>query len=72
MPHFMQGLAKGIEDNKYLVTRQIQQLADDMSLSMSDAGGVARQPINLNNYTVLTLDGKVIAEAVDEQLGILL
>lgn len=34
MPHFMQGLAKGINANKSLVTRAIDSLANDMALPL--------------------------------------
>lgn len=67
MPHFMQGLAKGIADNKYLVSEQIQRLADDMSILQNQ--GSYKPTINFTNRSVLVLDGEQIAEAVDVYLG---
>lgn len=67
MPHFMQGLAKGIEDNRYLVAEQIQRLADDMSAIQGMES--AKPVINFTNRSILVLDGKQIAETVDVYLG---
>ena len=67
MPHFMQGLAKGIADNKYLVSDQIQQLADDMAI-LKDAEN-AKPTINFTNRSILVLDGEQVAETVDTYLG---
>lgn len=67
MPHFMQGLAKGIADNKYLVSEQIQRLADDMSILQNQ--GSYKPTINFTNRSVLVLDGEQIAEVVDVYLG---
>lgn len=67
MPHFMQGLAKGIADNKYLVSEQIQQLADDMAI-LKDTESV-KQTINFTNRSILIVDGEKLAETVDTYLG---
>lgn len=67
MPHMMQGLAKGIKDNRNLVAEQIRNLAEDMS-ALQDRGG-GKQPIYLNVRTVSVLDGKQVAESMDEILG---
>lgn len=71
MPHMMQGLAKGIRENQNLVTNQMKDLAADMA-AIQMGGQQAKQPVNLTSYNVLTLDGRQMAEVVNEQLGILL
>ena len=67
MPHFMQGLAKGIEDNKYLISEQIQKLADDMAILQNHEA--VKQTINFTNRSVIVLNGEQIGEVVDEYLG---
>lgn len=71
MPHMMQGLAKGIHDNRYLVEDEIRGLADNMSAFVQNQSQV-RQPVNLRNQTVINMDGRVVAETVNEQLGLML
>ena len=68
MPHMMQGLAKGIEENRSLITEQMKGLAADM-LSVIQNAGSAKPVINFSNRSVLVLDGKEIAETVDTYLG---
>ena len=63
----MQGLAKGIEDNKYLVSEQIQKLADDMAILQNHEA--VKQTINFTNRSVIVLNGEQIGEVVDEYLG---
>lgn len=72
MPDMIQGFAKGIRDNRNLLLDQMKALTRDMALTMPNAGGMAKQPVTLKNYNVLALDGKVIADNINEQLGILL
>lgn len=67
MPHFMQGLAKGIEDNRYLIAEQMKKLTDDMSILQN--GSVNMPMINFTNKSYLILDGEQIAEKVDTYLG---
>lgn len=67
MPHFMQGLAKGIEDNRYLVAEQIRKLTDDMAVMQNR--DTAKPVINFRNQSILVLDGEQIGETVDEYLG---
>lgn len=71
MPHMMQGLASGIRENRSLVTDQMKVLAADMA-ALQTGGQQAKQPVNLTSYNVIALDGKQVAEVVNEQLGILL
>ena len=70
MPHMMQGLAKGIHDNRYLVEDEIKSLANNISEFVNQPQ--ARQPVNLQNQTVINMDGRIIAETVNERLGILI
>lgn len=70
MPHMMQGLAKGIHDNRYLVEDEIKSLANNISEFVNQPQ--ARQPVNLQNQTVINMDGRIVAETVNERLGILL
>lgn len=72
MPDMIQGFAKGIRDNRNLLLDQMKALTRDMALTMPNVGMMAKQPVTLKNYNVLALDGKVIADNINEQLGILL
>lgn len=72
MPDMMQGFAKGIRDNRKLLVDQMKELTRDMAIAMPNAGPMAKQPVTLKNYNVLSLDGKAIADNINEQLGILL
>lgn len=72
MPDMIQGFAKGIRDNRNLLLDQMKALTRDMALTMPNSGTMAKQPVTLKNYNVLALDGKVIADNINEQLGILL
>lgn len=64
-PDMMKLYAQGIKDNMYLVTDQMQNLANNMAAA-------AQRPatIYLTNNTVL--NGRTIASAVNEELGFLL
>lgn len=64
-PDMMKLYAQGIRDNMYLVTDQMQALSASMAMA-------AQRPasIYLTNNTVL--NGRVIASAVNEELGFLL
>lgn len=64
-PDMMKLYAEGIRDNMYLVTDQMQALSASMAMA-------AQRPasIYLTNNTVL--NGRVIASAVNEELGFLL
>lgn len=72
MPDMMQGFAGGIRKNRNLLLDQMKALTKDMALTMPNAGTMVKQPVTLKNYNVLALDGKVIADNINEQLGILL
>lgn len=69
MPHMMQGLAKGIQDNRNLITDQMKILAADMAAIQGVAGSSDKPVINFSNRTILELEGKQIGEVVDEYLG---
>ena len=64
-PDMMKLYAEGIRDNMYLVTDQMNALASQMAVSASRTAN-----IQLVNNTVL--NGRVIASAVNEELGFLL
>lgn len=72
MPDMMQSFAGGIRKNRNLLLDQMKALTKDMALTMPNAGTMVKQPVTLKNYNVLALDGKVIADNINEQLGILL
>ena len=63
MPHMMQGLSAGIQSNKYLITEQIEDLANSMSLANN------KQTIRANLFNQVVLDGKVIFDAFNELAG---
>ena len=69
MPHMMQGLAKGIQDNRNLITDQMKILAADMAAIQGVAGSSDKPVINFSNRTILELEGRQIGEVVDEYLG---
>lgn len=69
MPHMMQGLAKGIRDNRNLITDQMKILAGDMAAIQGVAGNGDRPVINFSNRTVVELEGRQIGQVVDEYLG---
>ena len=72
MPHMIQGLAKGIRDNRWLLTDQIEALAGDMSVAIDKPDVTADRPVIVKNYNQTILDGKILAESVNEQLGVIL
>lgn len=67
MPDMMQGFARGIRDNKRLVTDQMKDLTWKMAEPMN--GKSARQPIVVKSYNQTILDGKIVAESINERLG---
>ncbi|WP_195416514.1 phage tail tape measure protein [Enterocloster citroniae] len=69
MPHMIQGLAKGIRDNRNLITDQMKVLAADMAAIQGVAGSGDKPAINFSNRTILELEGRQIGEVVDEYLG---
>lgn len=70
MPDFMMGLEKGLKNNMWRVLDQVKRLNTEMSLSMQPGAIQASRTLNLQNHSVLNVDGKVIAETVNEYLGV--
>ena len=69
MPHMMQNLAKGIRDNAYLVTREMLTLAQEIAA----AGSISQQKaVNLYVHSDLKLDKRQIAQAVNQELGLMI
>lgn len=68
MPHMMQGMAKGIHDNRHLITEQVKGLAIDMSSFLSTKENAEKTSV-IHVYNQTVLDGKIIAESVNERLG---
>lgn len=68
MPHMMQNLAKGIRDNSYLVSREMMNLAQEMAA----AGNPSQRAVNLYVRSDLNLDKRRIAQAVNEELGLMI
>lgn len=64
-PDMMKLYAQGIRDNMYLVTDQMNQLAQNMSMTMN-------RTANLTVTAPVYLDGSIIATAVNERLGVML
>ncbi len=70
MPDMMKGLASGISGNMWRITDELEKLTGQMSLNVNGFGeGMKSQPIVVRSYNQLMLDGKVIAETVNEQIG---
>lgn len=70
MPDFMMGLEKGLKNNMWRVLDQVKRLNTEMSLSMQPGAIQASRTLNLQNHSVLNVDGKVIAETANEYLGV--
>ncbi len=70
MPDFMMGMEKGLRDNAWRVLDQVKKLSADMSLAMQPQALQPSRYLNLRNHNVLNVDGKVLAEIVDEHLGV--
>lgn len=70
MPDFMMGLEKGLKNNMWRVLDQVKRLNTEMSLSMQPGAIQASRTLNLQNHSVLNVGGKVIAETVNEYLGV--
>lgn len=63
MPHMMEGLSKGIASNKHLITEQIEDLANSMSVINT------KQTLRANLFNQVVLDGKVIFDSFNELAG---
>lgn len=64
MPDMMQGMAKGIHDNKWKVEDELASLSKTMSLAFNNdlnASAAYSANNNITLYSVTTLDGKVVA-----------
>lgn len=72
MPDMMSGLAAGIRDNVWMIIEQLESLTGNMSLSFNGAVDMAPTSVVVRNYNQTIVDGKLIAESVDERLGELL
>ena len=71
MPDMMKNLAAGIEENKWRVLNEAQGLAADLrrTLNVNVSGG--EMTANLNSRTVIEMDGRVVADVVNKQMGAL-
>ena len=70
MPDFMMGMEKGLRDNAWRVLDQVKKLSSEMSLAMQPQALQPSRYLNFKNHNVLNVDGKVLAEIVDEHLGV--
>ena len=70
MPDFMMGMEKGLRNNMWRVLDQVKKLSTEMSLAMQPQALQPSRYLNLKNHSVLNVDGKVLAEIVDEHLGV--
>lgn len=71
MPHMMENLARGIEDNKWRVLEQAQGLAAGLKDALEVNLNSGSLSATLNSRTTVELDGRVVADVVNEQLGVL-
>lgn len=72
MPDFMEGLAKGISQNAYLVERQAQKLADSMAVQMTTSMAVVNSAPNYNSFTINQAPGqspRALVREINRQLG---
>lgn len=68
---FMEGYAESIKSNQWRVLDQMTDLTGKMQQAMAGEGNTGR-PYVLNTTSQTILDGKVLAETVNEQLGVIL
>ena len=71
MPDFMENLATGIEQNKWRVLDEAQGLAADLKKTLNVQVQNGSMSAQINNRTTVELDGRVIADVVNKQLGAL-
>ena len=72
MPHFMEGMAKGISQNAYLVERQAQKLANSMAVQMTTSMAVVNSAPNYNSFTINQAPGqspRALVREINKQLG---
>ena len=67
----MEGYAESIKSNQWRVLDQMTDLTGKMQQAMAGEGNTGR-PYVLNTTSQTILDGKVLAETVNEQLGVIL
>lgn len=70
MPDFMMGLEKGLKNNMWRVLDQVERLSTEMSLAIQPGMFQSSRTVTLQNHSILNVDGKVLAETVNEHLGV--
>jgi len=68
---FMMGYAESLEKNSWRVTDQMIALTDKMASVMTSAGA-SQKSTTVRSHTTVNLDGKVLADVVNEELGVVL
>lgn len=71
MPDMMMNLAKGIDENKWRVLNEAQGLAADLKKTLSVQLQGGNMTAEVSNRTTIELDGRVVADVVNKNLGVL-
>lgn len=71
MPDMMMNLAKGIDQNKWRVLNEAQGLAADLKKTLTVQLQGGSMTADINNRTTIELDGRVVADVVNKNLGVL-
>ena len=71
MPDMMMNLAKGIDENKWRVLNEAQGLAADLKKTLTVQLQGGNMTADINNRTTIELDGRVVADVVNKNLGVL-
>ena len=71
MPDFMKNLATGIDENKWRVLNEAQGLAADLKKTLSVQLQGGNMTAEVSNRTTIELDGRVVADVVNKNLGVL-
>lgn len=72
MPHFMEGLARGIDNNAYLVEREAQKLSESMAAQMTTSMAVVNSSPNYNSFTINQAPNqspRALVREINRQLG---
>lgn len=73
MPDFMEGLARGISQNAYLVEREAQKLANSMAMQMTTSMAVVNSAPNYNSFTINQAPGqspRALVREINRSLGV--
>ena len=72
-PDMIDLFVKGINDNMYKVQQAVEKMAGNISMTINGASmDRSATPIVVRSVNTTVLDGKIIAQSVNENLGAML